>query len=276
MYDLFRNGHTASIDETIPVTPIEKRGNFWMKRDDFYQAAGANGSKARAAHYLIKTAIDEGAKFITTAGSRKSPQINIVAQICQHYKIPFEAHCPQGELGGELQMAKEAGAQIVQHRAGYNSVIIARARDAATDGGYNVPFGMACHEAIDQVARQRLKIPAGVKRIVVTVGSAVNLCGILHLLRNNKQSIPVLGIVVGAKPIKTLDKLAPDNWREMVTLQNAGVDYHHEIKENTLEGVRLDPIYEAKCKPFIKAGDLFWVIGIRGTLADKQIPKFNF
>jgi len=255
----------------VILTPIEKHGKVWVKREDKYNVYGANGAKARSCFYLVNKAKEMGYKTITTAGSRKSPQINIVAQICKHLGLAFVAHCPQGELGSELLAAQKAGAHIVQHKAGYNSVIVARAKSYAEENNaFEVPFGMMCREAVSQTFYQVTQLPEEIKRIVIPVGSGMNLCGLLHGLKQANNPIKVLGIVVGANPTKSLEKFAPSDWRNRVQLINAGVDYHTEIKDNVYRGILLDPIYEAKCIKFLKPYDLFWTIGIRSTLLKNQ------
>jgi hypothetical protein len=73
--------------------------------------------------------------------------------------------------------------------------------------------------------------------------------------------------VVGADPTKRLDEYAPEGWRAMVTLIESGSDYHAPAPVCEYDGITLDPHYEAKCIPFLLAGDLLWVVGIRQTLA---------
>jgi 1-aminocyclopropane-1-carboxylate deaminase/D-cysteine desulfhydrase-like pyridoxal-dependent ACC family enzyme len=144
-------------------------------------------------------------------------------------------------------------------------VIISKAKlDATARGWREIPFGMECAEAVVQTSRQVLEIPAGVKRIVVPVGSGMSLAGILTGLRAIRRDLPVLGVVVGAKPEKRLDKFAPKSWRDMAELIPAGVDYHRAVKAS-VGGVLLDAHYEAKCKKFLRAGDLLWIVGIRAT-----------
>lgn len=255
----------------VILTPIQKVGKIWIKREDLFNVYGANGAKARSCFYLVNKAKKQGFKTITTAGSRKSPQINIVAQICKHLNLEFVAHCPQGELGSELLEAQKAGAKIIQHKAGYNSVIVARAKTYAEENkAFEVPFGMMCREAVSQTFYQVTDLPAKAKRIVIPVGSGMNLCGLLHGLKQAGNPIKVLGVVVGADPVKTLKKFAPNDWMYRVQLVNAGVDYHHEVKNNFIGDIMVDPIYEAKCIKFLKNGDLFWTVGIRSTLLKNQ------
>jgi hypothetical protein len=154
----------------------------------------------------------------------------------------------------------------VEHKPGYNSVIIKRARDVAQQKGWTeIPFGMECEEAVSQTRRQvPAKFPKGVKRLVMPVGSGMSLAGVLWGLKDQGHKLPVVGVVVGADPEKRLEKYAPDGWRTMVELVPAGVDYQTHI-EATVGGVQLDPVYEAKCVKVLTAGDLLWVVGVRAT-----------
>jgi 1-aminocyclopropane-1-carboxylate deaminase/D-cysteine desulfhydrase-like pyridoxal-dependent ACC family enzyme len=244
------------------LTPIEKHGGFLVKRDDLFEVAGVCGGKARTCWYLA-----QGAEGLVTAGSRQSPQVNIVAHIAKELGIPCRVHTPTGALSPELESAVGAGAELVQHRPGYNSVIIKRARDdAAIRGWAEIPFGMQCWEAVYQTARQYRNIPADIKRIVITVGSGMSLAGILNGMLEFGDRVPVLGIQVGADPTKRLRTFGPVP--RMVQLKKPDIDYHVAADKTKLGGLQLDPIYEAKCLPYLEPGDLFWVVGIRKTAVD--------
>lgn len=246
------------------ATPIQPFGNKWLKRDDLFMVAGASGGKARTCWLLA-----QGAKGLVTAGSRASPQINIVARIAHQLGIPCHAHTPTGELSFPLREAQDLGAKIFQHKAGYNSVIIERARsDAKAHGWTEIPFGMECAEAVAQTAKQVVDIPEDVGRIVVPVGSGMSLAGIVRGLAERQLNIPVLGVVVGANTRKRLSKWLPFGNRSRFELVDSKLDYHQEPKVITVHNgdgatLEVDPIYEAKCIPYLRAGDLFWIVGIR-------------
>lgn len=242
-------------------TPVEQRGAFWFKRDDLFCMGGVRGGKVRTCAALAR-----GAQGIVTAGHRSSPQVNIVANVARALGIPCAVHTPGGELTPELRAAVLQGAEIVQHPAGYNNVIIARAReDAQARGWTEIPFGMECQEAITQTASQTVNIPEGVKRIVMPVGSGMSLAGVLHGLKRAGRDIPVLGVCVGAEPIKRLDAYAPEDWRSRAKLVQSRLEFHQHGAALELEGVPLDPIYESKCVPFLEPGDCFWLVGLRQT-----------
>ena len=257
------------------ITPIEKRGNIYFKRDDLcVNVGGAIGGKVRTC-----IAIAEGAIGLTTAASRKSPQINIVAQVAKAMNIPARGHTavkwnprhsaePNMDIGPGLMPAEQAGLEVVQHFPGYTNVIVKRAKDDAHDRGYKyIPFGMECREAVIHTARQVKDFPGAIERIVIPVGSGMSLAGVLHGLQKQKLKIPVLGIMVGADPIPRLDKYAPAFWWDMVELIPSDLAYTQAGEILEMEGVPLDATYESKCAPYLKPNDLMWVIG-RAASAD--------
>jgi 1-aminocyclopropane-1-carboxylate deaminase/D-cysteine desulfhydrase-like pyridoxal-dependent ACC family enzyme len=259
------SAHEYAID-AAELTPLQQVGDFLLKRDDLFEAAGVRGGKARTCWALA-----QGAAGLVTAGSRASPQVNIVAHIAKALGVPCRVHVSSGKLVPELLAAQAAGAVVLQHRPGHNSVIVARARaDAKAHGWRNIPFGMECHEAVQQTAAQAHATVARmhnqgtqIRRVVVPVGSGMSLAGILHGLTQAGFTVPVIGVVVGADPVKRLDKWAPPRWRDLCRLVPTGVDYHKPAPVTRLGDVELDPIFEAKCLPFLEPGDLFWVVGIR-------------
>ncbi len=253
-------------DNIVDRTPIEEHGGYLVKRDDAFVAGGQPGGKARTCYSLAK-----GAPGLVTAGSRQSPQVNIVAGIAKKLGVPCRVHVPAGDYTPELWAAEAAGAEVVQHTPGHNSVIVKRARDDAKERGWReIPFGMECEEAVTQTRGQVADLPAAVKRIVIPVGSGMSLAGLLHGLRDQGLEIPVLGVRVGAAVTKRLNKYAPDGWKDMVTIVKSKLDYHAHAPDDSLGSLVLDPVYEAKCLPFLEEGDLLWVVGCRETTAVKN------
>lgn len=247
-------------------TPVETYGDYFAKRDDLYEYAGVRGGKVRACKIL-----SEKATGLITAGARSSPQVNIVAHIGKFQGIPTRGHIPAGELLPELVEAQSYGMEIVQHKAGYNSVIIKRALDdaKANPSWTYIPFGMAGampepgNTILNATAAETFNLPfEHIKRIVVPVGSGVSLSGILSGLRFHDKNIPVVGVVVGAEPKKRLNHYA-DNRGSQVTLVEWPGAYHTPAETTEWNGIELDPFYEAKCLPFLQPGDLFWIVGIR-------------
>ncbi|MEE8369736.1 MAG: pyridoxal-phosphate dependent enzyme, partial [Dehalococcoidia bacterium] len=261
----------CSVEE---VTPLELVGGVILKRDDSCRVAGVSGGKVRSCWRLA-----QGAVGLVTAGSRSSPQGVIVASIAAELGIPCRVHMPAAPAQDptpEMLGVQAAGGEVVPVPRGRNNVIIASARrDAAARGWTEIPFGMECREAVEETARQVRGMRESLElmqRIVVPVGSGMSLAGILTgLLEEFADAAtgppPILGVVVGASPIKRLDLWAPTSWREHVELVESGSDYHKPAGDCYWHGVRLDSGYEAKCLPFLRpeGGDLFWVVGIRAS-----------
>jgi len=251
----------------MQLTPVIRRGEVFFKRDDLFTTGAAAGGKARTC-----LALASGSRGIVTAGSRHSPQVALAALVARQLGIPCRAHVPSGPDTAEVKTAMAAGATIIRHFPGYNTVIVKRARDDAEErrdaGWVEIPFGMDSPEAVAQTRQQVANIPRNIKRIVVPVGSGMTLAGILHGMIAYGLRVPVVGIVVGADPTKRLARYAPDCWGSLpVTFYPAGVPYHSRVKNTTLFDVPLDPIYEAKCIPFIGPEDCLWVVGNRNAIA---------
>ncbi len=252
------------------MTPVERHDalGIWIKRDDLYAVGGVRGGKVRTCLHLATRTPAAG---LVTAGARHSPQVEIVAHIAQHLGLPCRAHVPAGARTMELLSAQWAGAELVTHRPGYNTVIVARAREdaAARPGWVEIPFGMECREAVHQTATEVPSIPDAVERVVMPEGSGMSLAGVLHGLGEaGRAEMPVLGVVVGASPLKRLVSYAPADWQKRVTLVPAGLPYGTPAPRTQIApetGPLLDPIYEAKCLPFVRGGDLLWVVGVRGA-----------
>ena len=170
-------------------------------------------------------------------------------------------------MSPELLDAQSTGAKVYQHKSGYNSVIQERARvDALAEGWTEIPFGMSCLEHVRQTRGQVRNVPLDTKRIVMAVGSGMSLAGVLWGLEDaGLGAVPVLGVMVGASPIKHLNEFAPNHWHNVVQLITSGTDYGKESAITNLDGIRLDLHYEAKAVAFLLPGDLFWVVGIRRT-----------
>ena len=251
----------------VELTPIETHGGYQVKRDDTLSVGGQRGGKVRTCLVLGQRAAEDGSGGLTTAGSRHSPQVAIVAAVGAALGLPVRAHVPAGPQTRELTEAERLGAVLIRHPAGRNSVIIARARaDAAARQWTDIPFGMECDEAVRQTAGQAASIAAldpPPDRIVIPVGSGMSAAGLLAGLAAHGLSTPVLGVTVGADPTRRLDRYAPD-WREQLTLTASPLSYDQRPQHTRLGELELDPVYEAKCLPYLRPGDLLWVVGHRG------------
>lgn len=252
------------------LTPVEERAGVLVKRDDLYSAHGASGGKARACLSYVMEAAALGVPVVT-AGSKSSPQIQIAAKISHALGVPFHAHCPSGKIPAILEEAQSFGAILHQHIAGYNAVLCRRAMDNARDiGAVYIPFGMEGRVSVVNTAAQvRSLVGIQAKRLVVPIGSGMSTAGILHGMRVFGIDIPVLGVSVGASPERRLAVYAPGSFQSGFRIVRSRHDYHTEI-HSEIDGLKLDPIYEAKCAEYLRPGDIFWIVGNRHNKGDAE------
>jgi len=246
------------------VTPIERRGDIWMKRDDLFEVRGLRGGKVRTCLHLATTG--QGTRLVT-ASSRHSPQAAITAAVASELGLSARAYVPAGDMTPQLEHAEALGCELVRVRPGYNTVVASRARvDAFDSRQTHIPFGMECEEAVEMTSRQVRYLPDFVRRIVVPVGSAMSLCGILRgLRRHGDMDTRIVGVQVGADPLPRIERYADPFWQAQITIVKSPLSYHDAFPKPTLHGVTLDAVYEAKCIPYLQPDDLLWVVGVRPT-----------
>lgn len=251
------------LDELTPVEFYESEG-IWLKRDDKFEICGVRGGKARSAYQVIQELLKEGYTSIVTAGSRQSPQCEIVSFICEELGIDCYLFMPFGSDTSVIEHIKEnKHTKIERVKPGYNSVIIGRSKEYARSHGYGyVPFGMECAQNVEITSEQVQNIPAEVKRIVVPVGSGMSFSSIVTGMSKYAINKPILGVQVGKNPMKIIEEYAQGIDFVDAVLVKSGVDYHTSV-EAYVGDVELDPIYEAKCAEFSQRGDLLWVVGHR-------------
>ena len=100
--------------ETPELTPVYRVNDYWVKRDDLYQVFDVVGAKARQAYGIISKSDKD---TVVTAGSRFSPQIQIVANICKNLNKKCRCHTIRGKDTEELKIAIGDGAEIIHHEA---------------------------------------------------------------------------------------------------------------------------------------------------------------
>ena len=262
LFDINENNMLSTFDLNEELTPIESINGYYFKREDYYKIYDVCGAKSRQAYLLIK---NSPKTTIVTCGSRVSPQIQIVANICKYLKKKCICFTNRGSITNELQSAINDGAEIKQNDKWiYNNVVIHHAKKYCEEHKEceYIPFGMESLDAIKQTAYQVQNIPNHISHIVICGGSGLNLCGVLWGIKLYNKNIKVTAIQVGKDLKSMIEKYAPLDISNLEIIKS-DLDYHTKVKENEFCGIILDPGYEGKCIPYIKKGDLFWVIGKR-------------
>ena len=167
------------------LTPIEKHDNIYLKRDDKFIINNVCGGKARACYQLIQQGIKKGYKEFVTAGSRMSPQCELVSCLCESLGLKCHLFMPKGkDTSVILNINKNKLSTIHRTKIGYNSVICKWSKDFATENNfYYIPFGMECFENIEITKHQVQNIPTNINRIVMPVGSGMSFISVLNGLQ---------------------------------------------------------------------------------------------
>lgn len=251
------------LDELTPVEYYENEG-VWLKRDDMFEIYGVRGGKARSAYQVILELLEQGYKTIVTAGSRQSPQCEIVSFICESIGVDCKLFMPfGGDTSVITNIKNNSHTEIIRVRPGYNNIIVARAREYAENRGCGyVPFGMECARNVEVTSEQVRNIPMECSRVVVPVGSGMSFSSIVTGMSKYGIEKPLLGVRVGKDPTKIINEYAFGLDLMDYEIVESSVDYHEPV-EAYVGGYNLDPIYEAKCSEFLKRGDLLWVVGHR-------------
>lgn len=252
------------------MTPIEYIDGYYFKRDDKYEICGVKGGKSRAAYHLIQQGLSQGFKDFVTAGSRMSPQCEIVSAICEHLGIKCHLFMPSGKETSVLtNISKNVNSIVHKCEVGYNSVICSRAEKFAKENGYfYIPFGMECSENVEITKKQVQNIPNDVNRIIIPCGSGMSLISVVKGLEcYDRNNVKVVGVQVGKDPTYNLNKFL--GYKDSLfdthnyDIVKSKLDYHQTPSTTIFCGIELDPIYEAKCIPFMQKGDLLWIVGKR-------------
>lgn len=256
----FDEKETDDPGEITPVVSLPAR-KAWIKRDDLFVHNGVRGSKAR-----LGRALAEEAEGLVTASSRNATMVGRVARLAEAAGIPARIHIARAkEPTGQEKDAEAHGATIVRHKVAYLRTLLSKARkDAEARGWTMIEQGLEHDRYVEVNSGQVANIPDECSRVVVIVGSGMAASSILHGLDAiGRSDLPLLGVQVSDRdPSDLLDRRAPANWRERLTLVRASEDYEEEVNP-WFEGHLLDPVYEAKAAPFIREGDLLYVVARR-------------
>lgn len=261
------------------LTPVEKHGEFYFKRDDLYAPYGDDfitGGKIRQCRHLVMSNLNEIAakhdNVIATAASVASPQSPIVARVAKEFGL--KAVIGYGNAKDitkhkAMMLCKDLDAELIQlsKTQGFNSVLYAElAKLAIIRPMFRILFGYAAmtdrDSIIGQIAAQVENVDCDV--LYVPVGSAVTMAGILEGKARFKKEFEVVGLQpFGYDRSKTLLDHAPR--AERYTMHLGNFSYHSLVKRDV--GFDLDMIYEAKSFDMMREladatrKNCFWVIG---------------
>lgn len=275
------------------ITPVERIGDYYFKREDKYRPYGfspVNGSKLRQCELLVDKNTDKAKNGIITGTSVLSPQAAIVATVAKAYNLPCTIMYGGTTMEALSQkryssLCMDLGANVeVVSKSGFTSVLTSKAEaKAKANGLLHVRYGMDLMGNMDvflgSVAEQVDNIPYELDNLIVTVGSAITLIGILvGIARYGKVVHNIYGI--GCAPNRE-EKIR--HYAETIEYETGLVlpmeNLHYVDAFNTLQGYRYEnvehesyygidfhPRYEAKTFKWLKNSGLtgetlMWITG---------------
>jgi len=273
------------------LTPVEKHGDFYFKRDDLFQPftdSLINGGKVRQNlclfeenRDLIET-VHEGK--VITAASVTSPQGLIVALCAKEFG--FTSTFGIGNTTTEdaiknhpmVGLAHKAGStiKILSETQAFNNVLYNRLKK---EKGFVVAFGINLENdksaIVDSIASQVENIPDEVNTMVIPQGSGITSGGILKGISKYKPNIKTIHLVqpFGYDRMNTVDKIEEheplfgDRPYDL-KLHLGKYPYHKFLKKN-YHGIDMDWVYESKAFEYMteniqfsKLDNVcFWIIG---------------
>jgi 1-aminocyclopropane-1-carboxylate deaminase/D-cysteine desulfhydrase-like pyridoxal-dependent ACC family enzyme len=252
------------------LTRIQTFDGWWTKRDDEAFATDTNspsGSKVR--QYATMAAKHSGLPMIVGCSASSAMQIYIAAAAKAAGVKAVVVTAGRKEKTDATLYAKRLGAKIIEvYPGGYLNVIQAKAREYAKKhfkAGYvHWSEEWALKDARDQV----FHLPAGVKRIVIPTGSGLTCIGVLAGLMHATLNIPVLAVTVSpmasaADMRKRALVMAMGRKVPPLKVVQVGSKYDQWKAAILPDGTPLDPFYAAKALPYVKAGDMLWLPGVR-------------
>jgi 1-aminocyclopropane-1-carboxylate deaminase/D-cysteine desulfhydrase-like pyridoxal-dependent ACC family enzyme len=192
-------------------TPLQ---SYWIagrtvvvKRDDLYAKAPAPPlAKLRGMRSILANAAACGVSIVGCFEARVSSIGHALAAAVQDFPgiHAIVVHSDSGVKRPSLCAAAALGAELVQIPPNYLNVCHAKARDLlAARGGYLLPFGLECREAVDAVAAEARTLPCDIVAhgtIVVCCGSGVTLAGLARGIRVGPHRL--VGVSCGRSAVR--------------------------------------------------------------------------
>jgi 1-aminocyclopropane-1-carboxylate deaminase/D-cysteine desulfhydrase-like pyridoxal-dependent ACC family enzyme len=197
------------------LTPVEKRGGIYYKREDYFAPlgyGGINGAKLRQCIWLIGRARARGAKILISGASVKSPQLPMGTAVALHYGMSARLVIGSPRMETALRhdnvaIAARLGAQFELAKIAYNPALQRMVNDIAarTPDSFVLEYGITVTRpdaAVEEFhrlgAEQARNIPDEVETLVIPAGSC-NSCvsvlyGIVKYPPKNLKRIILIGI----------------------------------------------------------------------------------
>ncbi len=263
------------------ITPVNKMNGYYVKREDIAYWSDLDypsGSKVRqymtmahdsSSHMQGEDVFWPPCIVGCSANSAMAIYVAAAAKQLRTKGIVYTAARKVRTDG--IKYADEMGAEIVEVKPGYLSLIRARARARCLELGQVVKWSPQA--AIEDTMCQCQNIPEGVKRIVIPTGSGLTAVGVLAGLY--KLGLKQLKVVIVAtssmadhKSIRKRAFTAYPCLSDETTIFIPPTSKYDSYEVASLpDGTPLDPFYAAKAWKYMEPGDMLWPPGLRPVRA---------
>ena len=297
---------TCSIDRSqvqwedflYQLTPVEKIGDIWLKREDKFAPLGPgniNGSKLRQLIWLMTQQPITG---IVSGAVMQSPQLVMAATVAKHLKVP--CHQFSGGRRNSVLAAEALGAETHLVNPGYAATLNPKARQFANEHGFlwietNITIEHKSSqaeriEAFHRVGSEQCRnIPDHIENLFIPAGSCNSLTSILYGLGRFKpkslKNILLFRIMKNAGKRRNWTNQRLDIIRQVsgealalpytfteYALVDDGYCTYADLMPFNYNGVLAHPRYEGKCLNYINDNlpifrhlldekTMFWIIG---------------
>jgi hypothetical protein len=285
-------------DTIYDLTPVEKVGDLWFKREDKFSPDGMhNGSKFRQLIWLFSRTSFPGVSSGAVTGS---PQLPMVAACAKHYGmkcIQFAGARKNMALAGE-----KLGAKTILVNPGYGPNLNKRAKDYAAHHGWlhietniTVTSSDAEIEAFHRVGSEQVRnLPDNMETLIIPAGSRNSAVSILYGL--HRYPCKSLKKIIFMHINRNLAKHEKQMWERLKTcgVQEVGYEVetydvfangytnYEKLMPFTYNGLQCHSRYEGKCfsfmsdhpvafRPYMNDKTLFWIVGSDPRASDRFI-----
>lgn len=171
----------------IVVYPVAGR-SVYVKREDLYGRPPAPPlGKLRGLHVVLQGLFVQGIRLIGCWDTRVSRLGEGLAAACLDFpgmRAIVSYPTRRGtDVPGPIATARNLGADLLPLRGNHVGICYAQARkQVEARGGWMLPFGLECREAVDAVALEASRTPRWLASgtIVLCCGSGVTLAGLIR------------------------------------------------------------------------------------------------
>lgn len=187
-------------DHGLELTPVERRGTMWFKREDYYAPlgyGGINGAKVRQIVWLVQRYLEQQPKKpgLLLAGSVRSPQLGRVSSVAKHFGLPallvIGSQVRTAIKHENVKIAVNMGAAFSTTRVAYNPALQRAARDLHARPEYSdyylLEYGLSVEGSPERVegfyrfcSEQVRSIPDDCETIFMPAGSCNSTIALLY------------------------------------------------------------------------------------------------